>query len=275
MKKISPDLASWLLHRNQAQAAKRQRLAGLAKSQASSGKRNRSTGWRTAVIRIPELLAAEDHEKRGALYKIVQSVVHALEHPYTVVRLDFTKTQKLYPGGTLVLLAYLELLLQEHPGRIRARCFPKSLAAQLLRHFGLADRLGINVADSQPTDDSVVNWRYLTGTGADGEKIADLLQSYKELTSVDPPEGLYDVLSEALINVRHHAYPEASNVPEAMRRWWLFARFNEPKNNRPGNLYIAIYDIGVGIQNSLRVRLQGSAESPRVSRRLQLWRMEP
>jgi len=122
-----------------------------------------------------------------------------------------------------------------------------------------------------PTHESVVNWRYLTGTHAEGEKIANLLKSYQEQTSVAPPEGLYDVLNEALINVRHHAYPKDTLVPEDMRRWWLFARFNEPTDSRPGNLYIAVYDIGTGIQNSLRVKLQADEIVSKVKDELVKW----
>jgi len=40
----------------------------------------------------------------------------------------------------------------------------------------------------------------------------------------------------------------------------LFSRFREPTNSRPGNLFIAVYDIGAGIQTTLRDQLQGCAE---------------
>ncbi|MBV8045685.1 MAG: hypothetical protein JO171_00915 [Paludibacterium sp.] len=212
------------------------------------------------MIRLPEQLAAENPANRTHLYGLMMSILRALDRQHTVVRLDFTGTRTLFPGGTLIMLAYLGLLLESHPRRIKARCRPKSLAAQLLRHFGLADKLGIDVADSQPTDESVVNWRYLTGTQAEGEPIARMLQSYSDLASFDPPEGLYEVLTEALTNVRQHAYPPGGDVPESMQRWWLFSRFREPTNSRPGNLFIAVYDIGAGIQTTLKDQLQGSAE---------------
>lgn len=256
MKKLSEGFSDWLLRRNAALMRRRVRQAGLTKSFELGHIQRRKHRWKTAVIRVPEQLVAEQPEAREQLNEVVRSVIKALARPNTNVRLDFTRTNRLYPGGTLILLAYLELLIQIHPGRIRARCRPKSLAAQLLRHFGIADELGIDVADSIPTDESVVNWRYLTGTGAEGEKIGRLMDSYREITSVDPPEGLYDVLNEALVNVRHHAYPAGTRIPDDLRRWWLFARFSEPKDGKPGNLYIAVYDIGVGIQNSLKAKLQ-------------------
>lgn len=204
---------------------------------------------------VPVNLLAETAAQRGQLGKTLKSILTALSRPRTKVILDFSRTAKLYPGGTLVLLAHLELLLKSFRGRIGARCPPHSLAAQLLRHFGIADALGINAAGSRPRHESVVNWRYVTGTGADGEKISTLLRSYRDLTAAEIPEGLYDVLAEALINVRHHAYPEDSELPAAIQRWWLFARYVAPNGDHPGNLYIAVYDVGVGIQQSMREKL--------------------
>jgi hypothetical protein len=162
----------------------------------------------------------------------------------------------MYPGGTLILLAYLELLLDRYPGRIEARCKPHSLPAQLMRHFGIADRLGLSPELSRPTHDSVVNWHYLTGTVADGSKIAQLLETYRQLSAARIPEGLYEALTEALTNVRQHAYPEGTKTPNSLRRWWLFAKYEEPIGSKTGSLYIGVYDIGIGIQRSMRQRLK-------------------
>lgn len=109
-------------------------------------------------------------------------------------------------------------------------------------------------ARNRPRAESVIGWEYLTGTIADGDSIAKLLDRYRQLTTAEIPDGLYDVLSEALTNVRHHAYP-GGRVPVALRRWWLFARYVEPEGEAPGNLFIGVYDLGVGIQPSLHDKL--------------------
>lgn len=258
MKRLSEKRTAWLCSRERRRRRKAVRQAHRRAHRVRLGLTLSDEGWHTAIIQVPEQLIAEKPEFRAVLRAKLDSVMMALVKPRTVVRLDFTRTAKLYPGGTLLLLAYLEELLKAYPGRIRARCQPKSLAAQLLRHFGIADALGIDVADSEPRHESVVKWRYLTGDDADGQPIADLLKAYKEDTTCEPPEGLYDVLTEALTNVRHHAYPLDCHVPAQLRRWWLFARLNEPREGQPGSLFIAIYDIGVGIQNSLKPKLQGT-----------------
>ncbi|AOW14527.1 hypothetical protein LPB72_06060 [Hydrogenophaga crassostreae] len=156
----------------------------------------------------------------------------------------------------LVLLGALELILEIFPGKVSARCPPKSLSAQLLRHFGIADKLGVSPQSSQPTARSVVEWRYLTGTQAIGEDVRELLHSYRQNTSAEIPPDLFSVLTEGLINVRHHAYPADSEIPPDLRRWWLFSRYVEPEGQTAGNLYIAIYDMGVGIPTTMKERLE-------------------
>ena len=211
----------------------------------------------TSVLRMPENIMAETDEQRGKLMTVLVAALEALEKPHTKVRLDFSRTAKLFPGGTLVLLAYVELMLEFFPGRLSARCTPHSLAAQLLRHFGVADALRIDPASSVPRHPSVLNWRYVTGSTADGAKVSELIDSFRRVTTDEMQSGLYDVLSEALTNVRHHAYAGAENfMPESLRRWWIFASYREPTNSGAGNLYIAVYDLGVGIQNSMRERLR-------------------
>lgn len=155
-----------------------------------------------------------------------------------------------------MLLAFLELLVGSFPRRVSARCPPGSMSGQLLNHFGLGAKLGVSSTSCVPKHESVVNWHYVTGTKLDGAKISELLRKYKQLTEADPPEGLYDVLGEALTNVHHHAYPESCDMPDAMRRWWMFSRYDKPEDNTPGSLYIAVYDIGEGIQNTMRAKLE-------------------
>lgn len=211
---------------------------------------------KTSTILIPSVLVAERYEHRCKILDVVEQCLRALDRGGSRVKLDFSRVQKIYPGGMLVLLGALELILDIFPGRVAARCPPRSLSAQLLRHFGIADKLGVSPQHSQPTARSVVEWRYLTGTQAMGEDVRDLLNSYRENTDAEIPPDLFSVLTEGLINVRHHAYPADSEIPADLRRWWLFARYVEPVGRTAGNLYIAIYDMGVGIPTTMKQRLE-------------------
>jgi hypothetical protein len=201
------------------------------------------------------MLLAERETHRRELHETLQSILNQLERRRTRIKIDFSRVEKMYPGGTLVLLAFLELIIKRFPGRIVARCPRNSMPAQLFNHFGLSKMFGMPQTFNAPTHESVINWRYLTGTMADGTKISELIRGYQESIAGKIPDGLYDVLTEALINVKQHAYPPGCDIPDDLHRWWLFARYVAPSDNGGGNLYIGIYDIGVGIQNSLRPKL--------------------
>lgn len=256
MKKESDELREWRLRRQKIAAQLTRRLAGYGRRRVVS--RTPSSAKRaTSIYVVPKVLVSERPEQREQILSIVDSALGALRRDgVTRVRFDFTKTERLYPGGTLMLFAYLELFLEICPGRVQARCAPNSMPAQLLRHCGLADRLGVAESISRPTHKSVIHWKYLTGSLADGEKILNLIEDYRRLGSSEIPEGLYEVLTEALTNVRQHAYKGERDLPDAMKRWWLFANYEPPVQTKPGNLYIAVYDIGIGIQASMRRKLQ-------------------
>jgi hypothetical protein len=209
-----------------------------------------------SVILMPVDLLVERGERRVALRRALDTAFRVLRQENTRVKFDFSRVAKIFPGGMLVFLAHLELMTLMCPGRVSVRAPPGSIPAQLIEHFGINGLLGASPLAVAPHHESVVNWRYVTGTGSDGAKINELLESYKRQTEAEIPEGLYDVLAEAFTNVRHHAFPEERKLFDELKRWWLFSRYVAPTDGQPGNLFIAIYDIGVGIQNSMRSKLK-------------------
>ena len=211
---------------------------------------------RVCIMTVPRLLIAEKQEQRSEILSVITQVHDRLSSGCYRVKLDFSKVEKIFPGGMLVLLAAMERLAARYPYRISARCPPNSLAAQLMSHFGLAQKFGINPKMSKPKASSVIEWRYLTGTQAAGEEVKELLDKYRIETNAEIPEGLFAVLTEGLTNVRHHAYTEDTELPEGLRKWWLFAKYAEPKGKEQGNLFISIYDMGAGIPATMRNKLK-------------------
>lgn len=253
MKRISSNREEWLSRRQRVAFLTSRRQSGIKKSfKVRTGHRlGRSSP--IAVIRVPPRLVAETEEERSAILQCVYGALDLLNAGKRV-RFDFTRTVKAFPGGLLVLLAYIELMLEIFPSKITASVPHGSLISQLLQHFGFAQKLGCT--GTAATHESVVKWKFLTGTQADGVKISELLATYKAVSDAEIPLGLYDVLAEALTNVRHHAYPEGkSDTPERLRKWWLFSRYEIPTRDKPGRLFLAVYDLGVGIQQSLRAKL--------------------
>lgn len=251
MKKMNPDRSEWLLRRGRINRRLHLRLANLA---AAIGLRQ-TTKIRSSVIAVPSLLIAEKAEQREQILRVISRIEQCLRSGRHRVKLDFSPVKKIFPGGMLLLLAALSRMADQHSGKISARCPPNSLAAQLLNHFGLAAKLKVSPHLSRPTHHSVLAWSFLTGTQAAGDKVTELLNRYREGTNAAIPEGLFAVLTEGLTNVRQHAYKDLLQVQESWRKWWLFARYEEPKPGTEGSLYIAIYDIGAGIPATMRNKL--------------------
>ena len=214
------------------------------------------TRLRCFIILAPKLLIAEKYEQRQQILDVLSNIEKRLQSGSYRVKLDFSKVEKIFPGGMLILLAALQSMAKRHPGRISARCPPYSLAAQLLNHFGLCSALRISPSLSRPKDSSVIDWSHLTGTQAAGEEVTMLLDKYRKNTKAEIPEGLFSVLTEGLTNVRHHAYTTQDSISEADQTWWLFSRYAEPTAKSQGSLYIAIYDAGVGIPATMRNKLE-------------------
>lgn len=255
MKKIADHRHAWLEFRERQKSRKMIRRAGLARQHLYKTGDRLSRSSPVCMIRVPKDLASETEELRSKIHGCVFAAMKALGEGKRV-RLDFTHTHRAYPGGMLMLLAYIELMLEFYPSRVTATSPRGTLITQLLQHFDFAARLSLNCGGTLPRHESVLHWRFLTGTQADGEKITALLEAYKSVSGAEIPEGLYDVLAEALTNVRHHAYPSGdASTPESLRKWWLFSRYTAPTYEKMGSLYIAVYDIGVGIQASLRKKL--------------------
>lgn len=250
MKKLAGKRLVWLNRQVQAKARAQRKAAGQLRNRWGSRRLRRQT----CIIGIPAILTAEKQENRLKILDAIQQIDDRMTVGGWRVKLDFSHVRKIFPGGMLLLLAALQQRAQHHPGKIFARCPPNSMAAQLLNHFGLADALG--VPQCQPTAHSVVSWRHLTGKVADGAELKQLLDHYRSTTQAQIPEGLFAVLSEGLTNVRQHAYTATCCTPEGWQRWWLFARCEEPVGTQHGNLYIAIYDMGVGIPLTLRQKLE-------------------
>lgn len=252
MKKPDKQRTAWLLCQVKLQAKKSIKLAR-QRSRRQVGEVAKTV---LCILTVPPILTAEKLEMRQKILMIISQIEARLRVKRCRVKLDFSRVKRIFPGGMLILIAALRRLSDAHPGRIHARCPPKSLAAQLLNHFGLADALGVTRHLSTPTHSSVVEWQHLVGSKADGDRVKELLDTYRLHTQADLPDELFLVLTEGLTNVAHHAYPAECAVAPEHRKWWLFSRFVEPTPAQEGSIYIAIYDIGVGIPATLRPKIK-------------------
>lgn len=252
MKLLSKDRQEWLDRRGRLSWRYSIKLSKTAKRVSLRTKKR----LQCCIIQVPKLLIGEKEEQRSLILNAISQIENRLFRGGYRIKLDFSRVEKIFPGGMLILLAALQRLTTLYPRRILARCPPQSLSSQLLNHFGLANALGVNPSLSKPKASSVLSWNYLTGTQAAGPEVTELLNKYRDNTNAEIPPGLFAVLTEGLTNVRQHAYTEESDAPAALRKWWLFARYDEPVDDQKGSLYIAIYDMGVGIPFTMRNKLK-------------------
>lgn len=251
MRKLSHKRYVWLLHSVQRQSKMLRKMERKRSVRRMSGKAVR----KICVLTVPEMLTAEKLEPREKILDIIRQIDQHLANQHRI-KLDFSRVKRIYPGGMLILLAALRRQTDRYPRRIRARCPPQSLSAQLLNHFDIASALGVSPHLSRPQHSSVIEWQHLCGTRADGMQVKKLLDQYRTNTEAELPAELFVVLTEGLINVGHHAYPAGCDIEAQHRKWWLFARFTEPVADRVGSIFIAIYDMGVGIPSTLRSKLK-------------------
>jgi hypothetical protein len=131
--------------------------------------------------------------------------------------------------------------------RITAQYPADEVVEQLLQHFGQLQRLGL-APRKEITHDRVLFWHYISGATVDAATYRTLTASVRG--NIDHPEAALfaDCLNEAVSNAVNHAYKfETSDLPpEEMRKWWMFS---EPRDDK---LFVAIYDCGVSIPQSLR-----------------------
>ena len=213
--------------------------------------------WTTSNIVLPKRICVLKNEDRQKVLGCIQTAMDSLLLPTRRVNFDFSKVRVMNPAGMLFLLSYIEQLLATYQRRIRARCPTGSLAAQLLHMFDVGKNLGVSASGNLPRHKSVTNWRYRTGETADGRQIQSLLEQLEQEYGGVFPDGLYDAISEALTNVRHHAYPVKDSrhlvgLSENLKRWWIFATVGKEGSPDGASLTLAVYDMGVGIIDSLR-----------------------
>ncbi|WP_409743606.1 hypothetical protein [Ferrovibrio sp.] len=171
------------------------------------------------------------------------------------LRLDFTTLREVSPAASLVLAAELDRWRRIRQFRPRVLDYEKWDAeiSRLLYEMGLFDLLQVSnpplhLGAGEP---SVSFIRFRSHVGAAGDEAKQLRLSLEALTGRLPnTRVLYRALSEAMSNVRHHAYP--NHVPRwpapiLKDRWWMAGSYEHVS----GRLRILFYDQGWGIPRTL------------------------
>lgn len=179
------------------------------------------------------------------------------------VLLDFDLTEYLSIEALAYLLGNIEILRHRYGNKINGTYSQHEGVNQLLRGSGFLKRL--NYSDKQtsvsPHFDSLKHLTFRASHYLDAEVISPLR---KEVTdnNIQLPgiqeKQIFRALSEAMLNVHHHAYAGVKYKLEKNRflrgKWWLGAQYNESN----GVLNFAMYDVGQGIPATMPRNYDGA-----------------
>lgn len=209
--------------------------------------RNRSN-W-VSVHNAPEHFCVFS-DQRDKMISFLEDIRADIKSGCRSLIIDFSKTAKFISGGTILLYSELDRLLDLYP-KLKISCRPpfNNKAAQVLKQIGLFSRLGKNFALGACSHDDIINWRVAKGHEVLGEKFDVILGKYDGVIAEALQEELYEGITEAMTNAKHHAYiaPRQDGIrsPADYRPWWMFSQ------EKDGMLSVVFCDLGVGIPNSL------------------------
>jgi len=189
---------------------------------------------------IMALMTPRDHAKVCAFLKRVRQAA-----TQGVVNIDFSNVLEMKANAAVLLYATIDTIKSTQGVRFRLhRGGCPQQVYKLLLNSGL---LALSSNHSDPIPEREIPIRAGDSTEA-GQKVWNdivdfILDRMGEFTT-EEEIALSNAVSEAVLNVRHHAYPELSNEPDQMR-WWIIADFIDDQ------LFLAILDKGVGIHETL------------------------
>ncbi|MDA8002326.1 MAG: hypothetical protein MPL62_13685 [Alphaproteobacteria bacterium] len=158
------------------------------------------------------------------------------------VLLDFSDTKFMSALGSVYLYSEINNIIDSHGTTVRIKGHDKMRrqVRNLLRNSGILQLCGYL---DEPDPDAFFPIRR-GDDDKDVEKITRGVVARRKQTNLDDPnyaESLtYKAISEAMLNVKQHAYPTDNN-----RFWWATAAISKE------DIHIALCDRGVGIPQTL------------------------
>ena len=155
------------------------------------------------------------------------------------VALDFSKVEALFPCGVLILMGWVDEWITKYPAALSAT-YPKvDLVEQMLQHVNVLQKLGLP-ARKEVFHNDVTRWHYFHGKDADVTPMESFMLNLRSMLGEEQQLGLCNCISEAMINVGHHAYEGCEGGP-----WWIFATISD------NNVFVALYDRGESVPATL------------------------
>lgn len=225
-------------------------------------KKNCRTGeeqFRTIItLPMPPFITIFLNKNRTKLLKVTNKLRDYYFRKNICMKLDFSKTKKMFTEGTLYLLAELETLKITNPD-IQFSLIPSKevIVNQVLKQTGILELLGVSLNfEDMEFDETVKYWKYSSGHKVEMDSAEDMLDDFDDLLSESSSTSIFNSITEAVTNCHHHAYLEKRfiNDPMKAKKWWIFS---QEKDNK---LSICVCDLGIGIPKSLLRNSENVAE---------------
>lgn len=238
MKKLSNKCLQRALRRQRIQAARSLRSRGRLRS------RRLRKRVRSSVAVLPVVVSVPKHLHYYARKEVRQEVEDFFETVDDLLRrgrevsLDFTKVTLLFPCGVLILMGWIDQWARSYPSRLTGKYPKDDLVEQMLQQVMVLHQLGLPPR-KQISHHDVKRWHHFRGENADATPMEPFMLQLKELLGTERQLGLGNCITEAMINVGHHAYCQASGP------WWIFATITDDF------VFIALHDRGESVPGTL------------------------
>jgi hypothetical protein len=136
-------------------------------------------------------------------------------------------------------MGWVDEWIRSFPEKISATYPSQDLVEQMLQHVEVLQKLGLP-ARKKVAHSDVTRWHYFHGTDADATQIEPFMEQLRTLLGVEKQLGLGNCVTEAMINVGHHAYQNQGDSS-----WWIFATISNQ------SVFIACYDRGASVPATL------------------------
>jgi hypothetical protein len=192
----------------------------------------------TRVILVPDHLRYYARKKiRKVIEDFFAEVDDRLKNGQQVI-LDFSKVERLYPCGLLILMGWVTEWTKDFPRKISAKYPKNDLVEQMLQRVAVLEQLGLPPRKQTVDHDDVKRWHYFHGKNADATPLEPFFEELKVLLGEEKQVGLGNCITEAMINVGHHAYKNGGP-------WWSFATISK------NTIFIGLYDRGESVPATL------------------------
>jgi hypothetical protein len=203
------------------------------------------------LIKLPQTLDLVSHFVVTA--EAIRSIRRLALKEKRPVMLDFSDVTTLRPSALLLLLAEIHRSRLMHGSSRMTGSYPKDPKIErMLDATGFFKLLGVKSRIKQKPQ------RYpMEHVGYHSEKheVKGTVRKFREsllgtkiVMSAAVRSRLYRAITEAMLNVSHHAYPVSKTKMHPERgRWWLTGSVNR----KAGILTIMFCDLGVGIPDTL------------------------